>query len=267
MEKFSIFRLRTWVKVGLVVVLVGIIIGFAENWYSSQRCKEVLIKIDETSVPLLTRQDVNNILTESGRKPLKGHLFRNMDLDYLESRVESNPLIDHCQISRNLRGSLLVEVQMHRPIARLVQAGLPDNGMDRYLNEKGRFMPLSERYTSRVVLLSGSYFEQKKSLRAPADTALLHLVQQIDQDSLWRAQIDWIEVDKNANVTLWPQVGNLPVEFGKATNRNVKFEKLRLFFKQILPLRGWNTFSKVSVQYRNQIVCTKSDSTTLVVIK
>jgi len=35
----------------------------------------------------------------------------------------------------------------------------------------------------------------------------------------------------------------------------IKFKKLDIFFKEILPLRGWDAYQAVNVQYKDQIVC------------
>jgi cell division protein FtsQ len=34
-----------------------------------------------------------------------------------------------------------------------------------------------------------------------------------------------------------------------------KFKKIKIFYKEILPAKGWDTYRKVSVKYRNQIIC------------
>ena len=34
-----------------------------------------------------------------------------------------------------------------------------------------------------------------------------------------------------------------------------KLKRLKIFYKQILPSKGWNSYEKVSVKYKNQIVC------------
>ncbi len=244
-----------------------LLVIFAEKWYASQSCKKISIVFNEEhqQMPLLSQQDIRNLLSESGKKPLEGKPFEQIDLNFLENRVESSPLVKSCQISRNLRGWLEVRIETHRPIARLVQPDLPDNGLDKYLNEEGRFMPLSDRYTARVLLLSGPYFDRKNHLRARQDTALFNLIKSIEQDSLWKAQIEWLELDTQGEITMWPQVGDTPIEFGTANARDLKFQKMSVFFRNILPLRGWNSFSKVSVKYKNQVVCTRASSDSMAV--
>ena len=38
---------------------------------------------------------------------------------------------------------------------------------------------------------------------------------------------------------------------------NEKLENLYQFYKQAMPLKGWQTYSDISLKYSNQIVCTK----------
>jgi cell division protein FtsQ len=77
----------------------------------------------------------------------------------------------------------------------------------------------------------------------------------IDEDEFWKAQIAQIEIDKAGEMLIYPQVGKQVIEFGTADNYEVKLKKLKLFFKKILPYKGWNTYTKVNIKYNNQIVC------------
>lgn len=110
-------------------------------------------------------------------------------------------------------------------------------------------------YSARVPLLSGSYFAARRSLASEKDGALLALLQHIQQDPFWRAQIAELAVEQDGQVTMWPQVGNHRIELGTPTDLEAKFKKLKLFYKHVLPYKGWDRYSRVNVQYRNQIVC------------
>jgi cell division protein FtsQ len=56
-------------------------------------------------------------------------------------------------------------------------------------------------------------------------------------------------------VTLYPQMGKQIIEFGMATDIESKFRKLKIFYKKILPVKGWNRYSKISLAYQDQIIC------------
>ena len=56
----------------------------------------------------------------------------------------------------DLKGNLVVRAELRRPIARIVR----NDGPDGYIAEDGTIMPVSEKFTSRVVLVSGTYVTQ-----------------------------------------------------------------------------------------------------------
>jgi len=44
------------------------------------------------------------------------------------------------------------------------------------------------------------------------------------------------------------------VEFGKAENIEEKFKKLMIFYKEILPQRGWTKYERVNLEYEGQVI-------------
>ncbi|MEJ0057825.1 MAG: hypothetical protein WDN75_20560 [Bacteroidota bacterium] len=51
------------------------------------------------------------------------------------------------------KGNLIVSVELRRPIARIVQEDAPDA----YISEEGIIMSVSEKFTSRVMIISGRF--------------------------------------------------------------------------------------------------------------
>ena len=56
----------------------------------------------------------------------------------------------------DLKGNLVVSAELAQTIARIVR----NDGPDGYIAEDGTIMPVSDKFTSRVVLISGSYVRQ-----------------------------------------------------------------------------------------------------------
>ena len=112
-----------------------------------------------------------------------------------------------------------------------------------------------EKFVPRVVLISGNtdsltvqeYFVGKGK-------KYLELIQHIDGDDFWKAQIAELEVLKNEQVLLYPQVTKQIVEFGDAENLEWKFKKLKIFYKEVLPREGWNSYSRVNIEFGDQII-------------
>lgn len=255
---FSTFKsLRKWLfAVGGLLGLFGLI-AFTEIRHGQKRVRAVVVRLDQVDGhQFLTKRDVSGYLTNGGGDPVIGRAYTEMDLRRLEARLRRHGLVQDCQVSRDLPGNLLVTIEQPRPVARLVTSGDGEQSVTgRYVSERGRFFPISMNYSARVPILTGRYFLVNRSLASARNQPLLTLLKQIQNDPFWRAQITELSVDEQGDVTMWPQMGNHRIEFGPPVGLAAKFKKLKLFYTDVLPAKGWDRYSRVSVQYRNQIVC------------
>jgi cell division protein FtsQ len=119
-------------------------------------------------------------------------------------------------------------------------------------------MPVSEKFTSRVVLVSGPYVSQmlkQANMNNSEETRkVMDLINMIRDNEFWHAQIAQLDIDGGSRVTFFPQVGDEKIEFGKPENLDVKFKKLMIFYKEILPRTGWNKYNRVNLEYEGQII-------------
>jgi cell division protein FtsQ len=84
---------------------------------------------------------------------------------------------------------------------------------------------------------------------------IYYLVDYINRDSFWSAQIDQIYVDSYDEIDLIPRVGNHIIHLGSADDFEVKLRNLRVFYDKVLPVVGWNKYSNINLAFRDQIVC------------
>ncbi len=252
---FSNRKIWIWWSIGLLT-LFGLL-AFTEERLHQTHCEAILVDIDELDGQrFLTRRDVTGFLTNNGNDPIIGLPFDEISLSKLEQRLGRYSLIRQAHVSRDLAGNLLVKIKQPQPIARLVAGGDGSRVIGgQYISDEGRFFPLSMNYSARVPIVSGEWFQTHRTLADEAGKPLLTLLQYIRESDLWRAQIAEINVDYSGNVTLWPQVGNYQIEFGKPDGIDMKFRKVKLFYTQIAPQKRWDRYHRVSVQYRNQLVC------------
>ncbi|GAB3738029.1 cell division protein FtsQ/DivIB [Spirosoma lituiforme] len=255
---FSTFKSsKKWLLTAASVLCLFGIIAFTEIRHSQKHVREVVIKLDQVDGHrFLTRRDVMGYLTNQGSDPIIGENYEKIDLHKLEIRLQKHGLIKKCQIFRDLAGSLLVVIEQPRPLARLMPPGDGiRNVSGQYVSEEGRFFPISMNYSARVPILTGSYFAQNRSLTNERNQPLLNLLKRVHDDPFWRAQITELSVDERGDIKMWPQMGNHTIEFGPPTEIDEKLKKLKLVYTDVLPAKGWDHYSRVSVQYRNQIVC------------
>lgn len=233
------------------------LVAFTEARQGEKRCREVVVHLDKVDGHyFLTRRDVTGYLTNEGSDPVIGETFDKIDFRQLEQRLKRHGLIRDCQVSRDLTGSLIVSIQQPKPVARLVTLGNDLRFVGgQYVSEQGRLFPISMNHTVRVPLLSGAYFTRRRTLTDSSSRGLVALLNTIRNDAFWQAQIAEIEVNERGEVMLWPVYGKHQIELGPPVNLELKFKKLKLFYKSVLSAQGWDRYSRVNVQYRNQIVC------------
>jgi cell division protein FtsQ len=255
---FSTFKSsRKWLLVTGGLLCLFSLIAFTEIRHGQKLVGSVIIHLDQIDGhSFLTRRDVMGYLTNEGADPILGKNYAEVDLQRLETRLKQHGLVKNCQVSRDLSGNLLVIIEQPRPLARLVSGGDAIRTVSgQYVSEEGRFFPISMNYSTRVPILTGDYFVQNRSLASERNRPLLALLQYVHNDPFWRAQIAEISVGERGEVTMWPQVGKHQIELGPPTDLDAKFKKLKLAYTNVLPAKGWDRYSRINVQYRNQIVC------------
>ncbi|MEL7001313.1 MAG: cell division protein FtsQ [Bacteroidota bacterium] len=248
------FRLNRGVRMILVgVVLIGVI-GFAERRGGEEVCNDVVIKIsNQYSNFFIDQQDIIRLITDNGSELVKGASFNHLNLKEIEERVKADPFIKTAQIYKDLKGSLIVNTELRRPFARILGNTKPDT----YVAMDGTILPVSEKYITRSILISGSYADELMSqslTNTEEGRRVYEMLNYIYNDKFWKAQIAQIDIDKNMNMVLYPQVTKQMVEFGKPEDIEVKFKKLKIFYTEILPQRGWNRYERVNLKYKDQII-------------
>ncbi len=248
-------RVRAPVKILLAGTAFFLLIGFVENKQHRKICTGIRVNIEDTfDTYFINEEDVRALLTQNGTQRIEGEPFREINLKNLELRLKTNKFVKNCQVYADLTGRLNVNIVQNRPLARVVDPNLPDA----YISEDGDVLPLSERFTARVLLLEGAGL--KKLLRGnlqedSTGRAVFELLKHIDNERFFKALLAQVAVSENGDIQMYPQIGRQVIEFGKPVDIERKFEKIRIFYRRILPARGWNRYRRVSVAYGNQIVC------------
>lgn len=248
------FKLRRELKIlAALIVLVGII-AFTERKQAGVAVKDINIKIDNLHANhFLDESDIMDLM-QFNAENLKGASIDEVSMKGIEKKIEKQPYIKKADLYSDLKGNLVVKAELRRPIARIIR----NDGTDGYIAEDGTIMPVSEKFTSRVVLVSGSYVSQmlkQSNMNNSEETKkIMELINRIRDNEFWRAQIAQLDIDGRSRVTFFPQVGDEKIEFGKPENLDVKFKKLMIFYKEILPRTGWNKYNRVNLEYEGQII-------------
>lgn len=253
MKNFNIKQiLQTLSGVSLFALATFFIFSSAKS-DTIRRCEGIKINIkDNANELLVNNKDIENWVTNNGQELLLGKTINSIDLEGLERKITNSGIIKNCEAYIDLKGNLILDVEVYNPIARILGNG---SFADRYMDEEGHFFPTSKNFTPTVMLVSGSYFNNRKGLESMKNYDLLSFIKQINKDEFWNAQITRIDVNINKEIQFVPLLGENIVEFGKPEKIDTKLRKLMVFYKKIMPLDQWSGFKHVSVKYDGQIVC------------
>jgi cell division protein FtsQ len=237
------------------MVLLGLsfLIAFAERKQGGSVCKNISVEINNLNENhFLDEADVLQLVDGSG-ETIKGIGIDRINLKQIEKKLKYDKHILDAELFGDLKGNLIVNVELRRPIARIVQKDAPDA----YIAEDGVIMPVSEKYTSRVVLISGyvkPLLESEDLNKTEEGKQLMEMIEYVNADRFWSAQVAQLDIERDGKINIFPQVTGQRVEFGRAENIETKFKKLMIFYKEILPTRGWTKYERVNLEYEGQVI-------------
>jgi cell division protein FtsQ len=248
------FTIRNEVKVSVAVLGLLSMIAFTERNQADHLCRDISIHlVNHQENHYLDEADVLHLLTKANPH-IRGLAFDQINFKQIETRLEYDRHIHDAQAYKDLKGNLVVRVALRRPVARIVQADAPDA----YVAHDGVIMGVADNYNSRVLLISGPFaarLAQAQNVQdVPGGDQLLRMIEYIRQDRFWNAQIAQVDIAAEGKIILFPQVTGQRVEFGRPDDFEEKLRKLMIFYKEILPQRGWTRYSRVNLEYDGQII-------------
>jgi cell division protein FtsQ len=244
---------RSFLMIVLGLTLFGFI-AFTEHKAESRLYSGLEVYIESVSdVYFVDEKEVTDLLTNAFPGLLSNATKNKVSINEMEKKVEALPFIRKAEVFEDLKGTIMVKVKQHVPMARIVRPLAADG----YISASGEILPTSSNYTTRVLILEGSKAEEllRQNNLSVEDSALLELIRFINSDPFWMAQISTLKLLPNGDINMYQQVGKQVIEFGKPENIEIKFRKIKTYYKKILPEKGWNTYDRVNVKYKDQIIC------------
>ena len=206
---------------------------------------ELVIK-DTAYAGFITKEELKGILQQKGIYPI-GKKMERISTKSLERELSKHPLIDEAECYKTPSGKVCVEVTQRIPILRVMSA----NGQNYYLDNKGTIMPPEAKCVAHRVIVTGNVEKSFAMKDLYKFGVFLH------NNKFWDAQIEQIHVLPSKDVELVPRVGDHIVYLGKLDQFEDKLDRLKVFYKKALNEVGWNKYSRISLEFNNQIICTK----------
>ena len=120
-----------------------------------------------------------------------------------------------------------------------------------YVDDEGCYMPLSNNFTARVPLVTG--FVKKNDLKN-----VFSVANKIKNDDFLMKNVIEIHQDSDKTIYLKLRQCNFEVKLGDVNFLDKKINNLKAFYQKNLQDKTLNNYSKVNLQFDNQVVCTKN---------
>ena len=227
---------------------VALIAGILWARYKSQGevCASVEVQvINADSTSFVTPEGVLTDLEHQGMK-FVGKRMVDIDASDVEEFLGQSPYLEFADIVKCPQGRLLIRVSQLLPVLRVFDG---DNSY--YVNRAGKRMDASIYYHTDVPVVQGHFTN-----RYPA-TRLLPLIDYVESDSLLHSLVAMYCVRDSNNILIVPQISGHVINMGNTSGFENKFAKLLLFYREVMPKRGWNTFDTISVKWDHQVVATR----------
>jgi len=260
-KKFSWKKLMLamlWTTVGACTIVL--LVAAARN-QNGKECKEVLVKIKGVDgVEYVSKKQI--LKTISGGRPdlMKGQLVKTFDLQQLEELLERNLWIRNAELFFDNNDVLHVDITEREPVARVFRT----NGQSFYIDDMGEQLPVTNDQVARVPVFTS--FPTETTAARKKDSLLQQQVKEMGRyilrNDFWMAQVEQVNII-NYEFELIPKLGNHMIQFGAAEKMEPKFNRLLLFYRQIMNKTGWNYYSALDVRFDKQLVAVRRDSASL----
>jgi len=248
-------KLVTYGSYGVLAIVLLLIISFAENNIDSQVVEEIEIGIDNNSQgAYIDDQDIKDMLNSFYPPAIEGNLLKHLEIEQLDSLIESSPFIKASKTYTNVQGKLFVDIDQQFPILRIINS----NNESFYITDEGRKMPLSQRFTARVPVATGLIAEKPFPEDEFADQKakeLYAIAQYLDKHAFFKALTGQLFVNEKGDIVLITKAEERhDIILGSSENLDEKFDNLLQFYTKVLSVKGWDTYRTINLKFRNQIV-------------
>lgn len=250
-------NILSWLTVVVVIIMTTSFVSYKRDEIV---CQKINVNVSDSLLNrFVSDQDIIlNIKTEDYK--IFGEPVWDLNVAQIENKIKTFPYIQNAEVYSDCQGNLNIIIEQNRPIVRIKN----DKGGEFYIDNTGKVLPLSRKFSSSVLIVNGaivngnlhaeSCVQEFSNVRLKEIFALAKLIY---DDNFWRMQIQQIYVNSRGEYELVPRVGAHIVLFGNFNDYEYKFVKLRAVYMQGFKSTGWNKYCIINLKFDNQVVCTR----------
>lgn len=232
----------------VVIAYLAVALTVTSYMAAADTCTEVSIQVNDTSShPFVTVRELNRDLGDIiNRSP--GRKLSEINTAEIEDRLARIDKIEDAKALILTTGKVLIEVTPMRPVARVF-----DGNKSYYINKDGKRISANARYHVDVPVIEGRL--DRMNLKAES---YLPLVKYISDNPGWDALVSAIKIDSPRDIMLVPVIHGHVINLGDTSGYVEKLDRIKTFYREVMPEKGWNYYDTISVKWRGQIVATRA---------
>lgn len=240
---------RSILKYLLLFVLVAVLAGsimYANMMATTSVCESMEVFIENESAAKFINKD--KLLQDLKRDNIDviDKLVRDIDLEGIEQVLNSYDYLEsaECAIINNQK--LLIKVEQIIPLVRIF-----DGDESYYLNKGGKRIKADYSTHIDLPIVYGNFNDEFTA------ESIIPLAEFIMSNETRLAYVTMINAKDKNNIFILPVTHGHVINIGNITELDSKFEKIKLFYKEIVPYQGWYTYDTISVKWDYQIVASR----------
>ena len=232
-----------YVKLFLLMICITGLYSFSDYRSKQKKVNGISLEFVGENSLFLSKDVVNKLLIQNYGS-LKNVPKEDIVLNTIEKVIETNDMVKNAQVYLTINGELKSKIAQRQPIGRI--EGLTQF----YLDEEGKKMPLSRKYSARVPIITGKI--TGKSLED-----VYVILQFVNDDEFLRKNIIGIHIEDEEKYQLRFRVENFVVNLGDVNDLEEKFSNFKAFYAKAMKDQTLDNYKIVSLEFDNQVVCTK----------
>jgi cell division protein FtsQ len=220
-------------------------------------CKGVRITIEGSGKWMVDSAELRDILTDQHTRVLVGMPAENISTRRLEKKISASPWVRKAELFFDSKQVLWVKVTEREPVARL----FTDGGQSFYMDTSGARLPLKDYFPVKLPVFTSCPLDKK--VWTHSDSLLARQVgvlsQYLSGHPFWMEMVQQVDVTPEGGFELVPTIGGQVIRLGDTSALDSKFNRLMVFYREVLPRVGWNKYTALDVRFARQVIGIRKD--------
>ncbi|MBR5101666.1 MAG: hypothetical protein IK092_00900, partial [Muribaculaceae bacterium] len=230
----------------LLIVLVVLLV-FSLKWAKQQAADEVCTGVDicvlnQDIADFVKPEKLEQVLIEK-KLFTKGKAMWQINTYKIEQALKESEFLEDANCMKGIDGKIKINVTQLIPCLRVI-----DGNQSYYINRQGKRMPANVDFTADLPIVVGHFSKDY------GPEKLMPLVEYVNADSTLNALVTMYCFNDPNNIFIVPSIHGHVVNLGSINGFENKFKKLALFYKKVMPVRGWLTYDTLSLKWDHQVV-------------